>query len=714
MEKMRDDYSDRLPSYATGPLPFEALSPNERNMLKGINSLLEKILKLPSSASGNRASSENSIWANPKRRKNNVILINGARGTGKTSLLMTFLKGLNCPETGKCRNRGADCDCKELGFQDTQREVRALPPIDFDPYPPKLPVYNWIIQAFYPLVRMLDEEKTKLFQNNSTWGSEEPQTLMEKFRKVDNSAAVGWNTGLLKNALGKDVDEYLLWQEEQQRYWQKLAKEWQDFLGALMEGLECHGGGQGLPCPRLIILPIDDLDLQVERVGELLRALRLLRHDRLVYLLTGDTENTDLALTTSYQRDFARGVSALSEDSLDKIAEYSAKLGLSLREKTIPHAQTFLLHKLTVKQAMEWCPIDHFASGTNNHADRSRTLAALLNKLWNGSGDNKRELGSFLNSRPPELDEEPALSFRDLQNFYDKWAHASSGKPLQGISEFCKIAIEDPSEERLFVSAPSTDSRIYITGEPGIVVICPFADIQFTDIPGITIKHAIGQMYFQVGQNWTRPSFRERNQASPNHLRALDLAEWDANTFRIDPQIGLAQRSLGFVWTEDAIRNVIIPWPMPNLPRGPSKWVKRFRQWKSALKIHENGENSSSAEGLLMAWCDFVVANDKKNEEKKKVAAMLSPGECCHESLKDHVKRLRGSRSGRLVADLLSREDFGLSPEIRKILERDNPSELVDSSIANLSRKASGDLDRMDYISIAFDAAFGEPAPPNT
>ena len=88
--------------------------------------------------------------------------------------------------------------------------------------------------------------------------------------------------------------------------WQRLQKQWHNFIDKLLQNLENsdHCDSLAISPNCLIVLPIDDLDLQVTRTRELLLALRVLRHNRLVYLLTGYAENTDQALTTSFYRDF--------------------------------------------------------------------------------------------------------------------------------------------------------------------------------------------------------------------------------------------------------------------------------------------------------------------------------------------------------------------------------------------------------------------------
>ena len=236
--------------------------------------------------------------------------------------------------------------------------VRALKSIDFDPLPPDLPIYNWIIQAFDPLVRDVGG-KSGLEFTEPPENEEISDTLSGKYRALHHTAAVGWTTGLLRQTLERDGDEFLLWQQQQQINWQALQSKWQQFLDKLLEKLETaspNDPNDRLPPDGIIVLPIDDLDLQAARTRELLLAIRVLRHDRLAYILTGDIDGTDLALKVSFHRDFTGGIAKMSDSFLDKIVESAQDLGPKLRQKTIPSSQIFRIGGLKIEDIDIWRP----------------------------------------------------------------------------------------------------------------------------------------------------------------------------------------------------------------------------------------------------------------------------------------------------------------------------------------------------------------------
>ena len=144
---------------------------------------------------------------------NNVILLDGERGVGKTSLMLTLINALSNPEEWnkeECNNNYSLPGCID-------RSVRVMRQIDFDPLPPDLPIYSWIIQAFHPMVSMVINSNpgmsVNIFEDDSF--GENNDSITALYRNLHQAATVGWTMGLLKNRLGKDAAEILMRQQEQ-------------------------------------------------------------------------------------------------------------------------------------------------------------------------------------------------------------------------------------------------------------------------------------------------------------------------------------------------------------------------------------------------------------------------------------------------------------------------------------------------------------------
>ena len=603
----------RTLAYDTGALPPKILTEEELEILRGINDLLEQVQKHSISSRTERGFRKESLWANPEEdRRNNVIMIDGVRGAGKTSLLNTLLKGWHCPKFFEPIE-------KEKEFQKMNEIIRALDPIDFDPLPPDLPIYNWIIQAFHPLVEMVGG-KGGLDFTEPPENEEIDETLSVKYHALHHAAAVGWTTGLLQQELKTDGENFLLWQREQQLNWQKLGTKWRQFLDVLLQKLEAaslNDPNDKLPRDGIIVLPIDDLDLQAERTRELLLAIRVLRHDRLAYILTGDTEGTDLALMTSFHREFTRGIKNISEEFLDKIEKVTQDLGPKLRQKTIPSSQIFKIGGLNLEDVKKWSP----------HKN-GKTIGDLLDDLWLSMEDTEpKKFSEFLRER--YANEKIRLPFRALQNFLDRW-NGNNAKSVdnEGIAEFLKIAIENPKEEENTVgvegwvgSHPGGEKYIEISSAPGDVSPSPrLPEVIRTRHAGVQIKWAKRLDFVRREENKDDSGDFNFGSASPQLLLALDLEAWCRSRFVLVNNTRLVQRALGLVWTEYEELGVVIPWPMNHVPNCPSQWIEKCDDWNKYLGEYSNG--NPRQEEILKAWCAFN--SGLQSEEQKPLEYYLN------------------------------------------------------------------------------------------
>ena len=579
----------------TGALLPKILTEEELEILLGINDLLEQVQKHSSSLRTKCGSQKESLWAKPEgSRRNNVIMIDGVRGAGKTSLLLTLLAGWSSPEIFEPVGRKEE-------FQRMMGTVRALKSIDFDPLPPDLPIYNWIIQAFHPLVREVGG-KSALGFTEPPEQEEIEDTLSGKYRALHHAAAVGWTTGLLRQQLERDGDEFLLWQQEQQLHWQALQSKWQQFLDKLLQKLEDASPtdpSDKLPRGGIIVLPIDDLDLQAARTRELLLAIRVLRHDRLAYILTGDTEGTDLALKTSFHRDFTRGIKNMSDDFLDRIMESTQDLGPKLRQKTIPSSQIFKIGGLNIEDFNIWRP-----------RENEKTIGDVLDNLWLETEETEpRKFSEFLCKR--HSTEKTKLPFRALQNFFDRWNGKSDDN--EGVAEFLKIAIEDPKEEENIVaveggegSHPGGGKYIEISSAPGDVAPSPRPPgIVGTSHTGAQIKWAKRLDFVRREEIKDGSGNFNFESASPQLLLALDLESWCRSRFVLVNNLRLTNRALGLVWTEYEEKRVVVPWPMNEIPNYPSQWIEKCSNWNSCLNNYSKDAGNPTQEEILKAWCAF-------------------------------------------------------------------------------------------------------------
>ena len=211
-----------------------------------------------------------------------VVLISGPRGTGKTALLLTLLhrweqvacgvKGLANPRM----ERGG-----EVWDDDLATACRALPILDFDPMPPGMPLVAWLIRAFEPLVRHLNRSTEgscgRTDGNGKRDGLTSTITLEDRWEKLHDDALDAWSIeacGGQESARGRV------------RAWNQLRGAWTEFVDALLAAMR-KGRNPLLAQNGLLLIPIDDVDMQVTRVPEIVRDLRNLHHPAVVFVVTG-------------------------------------------------------------------------------------------------------------------------------------------------------------------------------------------------------------------------------------------------------------------------------------------------------------------------------------------------------------------------------------------------------------------------------------------
>ena len=572
----------------TQSLRWPVLTPEEIKIINNVNNL---ILAIKKAGSGKHASKEyKGPWSAPEMdRYNNVFMLDGARGSGKTSLLLTLITGWHCPgrlsagETVEVET--AAKVAIEVEFTRMSGSVFSLKPLDFDPLPPDLPLYNWIIQAFEPLVNGIATPQGRLDEWDEI-GS--PLSLRDRFRRLKESAALGWTTGLLRDAVARDVGDFLVWHGEQQSRWQSLSRDWQLFLDALFESLEAADCEWRIDKGAVIVLPIDDLDLQASRVRELLSALRVLRHGRLVYAITGESKNLLMNLGVEFFRDCTANASFMTDSLQDQIQEESDKLAKGLFRKVVPEPHRFQFQGISPAEFLEWAPTG------------GKKLATILDDLWKPSEENFSEkLKSIFKHSSVDI----KIPFRTIQGFHDRWQHQDN--ELDGVVDFLEAILSVDDEDFTIVKELK---RIEISGPPSRLAPAPRGS-EFIGLEGgirinwISTLDFAASEHFQTGGAESPP-----HAATPGQRIVLDLAY--AFPRRIINLGGprLADDTLGLIWSSRPRENDemwLVPWPMLNVPSSPSSWHQCSEEWNKISLGSSPETGQESIEQLLEAWINF-------------------------------------------------------------------------------------------------------------
>ncbi|HEX8572865.1 MAG TPA: P-loop NTPase fold protein [Allosphingosinicella sp.] len=262
----------------TGPLEDWQLSQGE---YEAITAIEHRLFKAKDSSIDPDPAGRELYLPRVQQRQPRVLLLDGGRGTGKTSLLVTLIERW---KTGREASALLADAAKADAAPGDRRELKNRPSfvtpvanIDFDPLPPGMPVLAGLVQAWRPLVQRFDHL-------SSTEAESDEASLLDEWHALFQMAAAGWTAVPQERGFVAQV----LDREEQVQDWLNFSRQWALFINkVLTEGKKLKEPDR-LRKDTVFVIIIDDCDLQVSRIKELLPALRLLYHPRVFFIVAAD------------------------------------------------------------------------------------------------------------------------------------------------------------------------------------------------------------------------------------------------------------------------------------------------------------------------------------------------------------------------------------------------------------------------------------------
>ncbi len=228
-------------------------------------------------------------------RRNQVFLLDGARGSGKTALLVTLLDLWNALALGEALKEDARLADRKAKLDGWSIDPSAWPIVpvgmlDLQPLPAHTPVLLRIVECLARVVEAIEGDA-------GTPGAAPPWYLADeapcKSRKswdaLMRSIVAGWDHASRERWGKLDPEQSFHELDRAVRDYRDLPSRFDAFVGDLTKDFKQwrpwrHGSEP------LFVLAIDDADMVPERAAEVLDALRLLYHPRVAFLLTGDSE----------------------------------------------------------------------------------------------------------------------------------------------------------------------------------------------------------------------------------------------------------------------------------------------------------------------------------------------------------------------------------------------------------------------------------------
>ena len=437
-------------SIDTSPLRLDQLSNQELAIILSIERQLDMKHARPSK--GDEAAKP--YLAPVHVRRPQVLLLDGARGTGKTSLLLTMAHRWNIhDDCDVARHDDDDGQYKErvkriqnlLRFQNDGRIPQHLHPLrilDFDPLPPQMPLIAGIIQAWQPLAEKYDE-----LSRGPVECDDEGETLQDRWDKLFRVATVGWSPV----PLAKGLLEHVLDRQEQVSEWQRLGQSWHEFVTKVIACGKCVRDPHKLRGEPVFVIMIDDVDLQVERIRELLPALRLLYHPNVAFLVAAHWEHLVDTLKLDFLGQQNRLANRLANSSVLSAADddkWSGTLAHAAAAKVFHLKNKWTLRKLTLHELLAFPNSrDDAAALEKRDASIRATMRTMLNK-WPGAS-KRTGLGEYLHKMAGTQDDPyeipPFITYRDVHQIYESASMQHDGQ-AEAV-EAVRRLISDPESE---------------------------------------------------------------------------------------------------------------------------------------------------------------------------------------------------------------------------------------------------------------------------
>ena len=457
-------------SIDTSPLTLEQLSDQELAIILSI----ERQLEIKQAGASNQHKDAKPYLAPVQVRHPQVLLLDGARGTGKTSLLLTMVHRWNVYD---------DCDVERHDYHKEQYKnrvkriknlhfehvltipshVHPLRILDFDPLPPQMPLIAGIIQAWHPLAKTYDELSRRPADSDDSG-----ETLEDQWNKLFRVAAVGWSPV----PTAKGLLDQVLDRQEQVSEWQRVGHSWHEFVANV---IKC---GRSLKDPHklvgepIFVIMIDDVDLQVERIRELLPALRLLYHSNVAFLVAADWDHLVDTLTIDFLGQQNRLANCQADNkalSTAKDDKWARTLAFAAATKVFPLKNKWVLRKLTLHELLAFPNSgDEAAEPEKSDATTSRTMRTMLNK-WPREGQPEK-LGDYLHKiaglaglQDDPYAIPPFITYRDAHQIFE--TASMQGDEQAKAREAVRLLISDPESKAVAVeetveSEPIVEYRV--------------------------------------------------------------------------------------------------------------------------------------------------------------------------------------------------------------------------------------------------------------
>lgn len=286
-------------------------------------------------------------------RASRIAFLDGQRGTGKSTVLVTLLDTLKTGEIAGFPDK-TTMDAMEV----IKKRIVLLEPIDMEPVPQ---CWNMLPAILARIEDAFSRYSSTERNNGTSSGLLDPSNhyhdALRELQQLQNNISVSWDGNLNNRASRLDPDAYAQETMRNERARIQLNPNFEKTLNALAKQIsQCSQVDNPL-----FLLPIDDFDLNPRVCLEMLRILRMISVPRLFTLILGDLEVVDVALNLKQSADlnavYTHNNQAMLSVIPSEVAMLAGRVSAHALHKLLPPMQCIELRPLAQYESLNYCPL---------------------------------------------------------------------------------------------------------------------------------------------------------------------------------------------------------------------------------------------------------------------------------------------------------------------------------------------------------------------
>lgn len=352
------------------PLAWQALDVSQKGALRELAKWLEcavdDVGRLPAPQS-----EDWEFWLDPNR-SSRIVMLEGERGSGKTTALLSFVKA--CHSFGQPDRRPEETGYPEdlrPKLEEFAKRTVWLEPIDMEPMSPVANLLASILVRIESSVHSL-QNRNRSPTHGTTMGGVLPGSFdigpddpMLELVRFESDIALSWEGNIHERKAQLDPDIYATEVLRSERARLSLNKRLNKLLDSLTRSLP----GKLNP---IFVLPIDDFDLSPAKAVTFLRLLRMFSVPRLFFIVLGHEPMTRMVFGLYFIGELMGVAYPANPEAIrsQNVSLSADRVAINALRKLLPPNQRIRLGPMQAKHALAF-------NGSKN-AGEENSLEALI------------------------------------------------------------------------------------------------------------------------------------------------------------------------------------------------------------------------------------------------------------------------------------------------------------------------------------------------